>query len=55
MQRYFPSEIPALGVSNAEVVALADDYFRERPDVPAATRLLLAEEVLSRAGHHEGC
>ncbi|QDQ15164.1 DNA alkylation repair protein [Streptomyces spectabilis] len=52
-QRYFPHEIRALGVSNAAVVAMADDYFRERPDVPAATRLALAEEVLSRASHHE--
>ncbi|PAZ11393.1 hypothetical protein CLM62_36055 [Streptomyces sp. SA15] len=53
MQRFFPSEIAALGVSNAAVVALANDYFRERPDVPAETRLLLAEEVLSWATHHE--
>lgn len=53
MQRYFPSEIRALGVSNAAVVEIANDYFRDRRDVPAATRLLLAEEMLARAEHHE--
>ncbi|MGW7693636.1 DNA alkylation repair protein [Streptomyces asiaticus] len=52
-QRYFPREIRALGVSNASTVEIANDYFRERPDVPPATRLALAEEVLSRASHHE--
>lgn len=52
-QRYFPHEIRALGVSNASVVEIANDYFRERRDIPAATRLALAEEVLSRASHHE--
>ncbi len=53
MQRYFPQRIRALGVSNASVVAIANAYFRERPDVPAATRSALAEEVLSRASYHE--
>ncbi|MGA5206309.1 DNA alkylation repair protein [Streptomyces variegatus] len=53
MQRYFPQEIRALGVSNASVVELAHGYFRARPDIPAATRLALTEEVLSRASYHE--
>jgi 3-methyladenine DNA glycosylase AlkD len=53
MQRYFPHEIRALGVGNAAVVEIATDYFRERRDTPAATRLLLAEEVLARASYHE--
>ncbi|MFI0037333.1 DNA alkylation repair protein [Streptomyces mutabilis] len=53
MQRYFPHEIRALGVSNAAVVETATRYFRERPETPAATRLLLAEEVLARAEYHE--
>jgi 3-methyladenine DNA glycosylase AlkD len=53
MQRYFPQEIRAFGVSNAVVTELAHDYFRRSPEVSAATRLLLAEEVLSRADHHE--
>ncbi|MFF6879896.1 DNA alkylation repair protein [Streptomyces sp. NPDC012474] len=53
MQRYFPHEIRALGVANAAVVEIADGYFRERRDTPAATRLLLAEEVLARAEYHE--
>ncbi|MDB1088296.1 DNA alkylation repair protein [Streptomyces sp. ACA25] len=52
-QRYFPSGVAVLGVRNAAVAGLANDYFRERPEVPATTRLLLAEEVLSRATHHE--
>ncbi|WP_344316482.1 DNA alkylation repair protein [Streptomyces javensis] len=52
-QRYFPRKVRALGVSNASTVEIANDYFRERPDVPPATRLALAEEVLSRASHHE--
>ncbi len=53
MQRYFPSEIDALGVSNAAVVGIANAYFRATPDVPATARLRLADEVLSRASHHE--
>ncbi|WP_433303929.1 DNA alkylation repair protein [Actinoplanes sp. CA-030573] len=53
MQRYFPHEVRALGVSNAAVTAIAYDYFRDRRDVPPAVRLLLAEEVLARAEHHE--
>ncbi|MER5834491.1 hypothetical protein ABT116_27580, partial [Streptomyces sp. NPDC002130] len=31
----------ALGVSNASVVEVANAYFRERPDIPPATRLAL--------------
>jgi 3-methyladenine DNA glycosylase AlkD len=53
LQRYFPHEVRALGVRNASVVAIASDYFRARPDIPAATRLAMAEQVLSRADHHE--
>ncbi|MFG3721469.1 DNA alkylation repair protein [Streptomyces massasporeus] len=53
MQRYFPHEIRALGVGNAAVVEIATDYFRQRRDTPAATRLLLAEELLARAEYHE--
>jgi 3-methyladenine DNA glycosylase AlkD len=53
MQRYFPYEIRALGVGNAAVAAIVNDWFRDRRDVPAATRLLLADEVLARAEHHE--
>lgn len=53
MQRYFPHEIRALGVSNAAVAEIAADWFRDRRDVPAAARLQLAEELLARAGHHE--
>jgi 3-methyladenine DNA glycosylase AlkD len=53
VRRYFPNGVAALGVPNAAVAALAHAHVRERPDVPAATRLLLAEEVLSRATHHE--
>lgn len=53
MQRYFPHEIRALGVSNAAVAAIATDYFRDRRDVTAAARLMLAEELLARAEHHE--
>ena len=53
MQRYFPHELRALGVSNAAVVTIANDYFRARPEVDAATRLAMAQEVLLRADHHE--
>jgi 3-methyladenine DNA glycosylase AlkD len=53
MQRYFPHEIRALGVSNAAVGAIANDYFRARPEVAAVARLALAQEVLSRASYHE--
>jgi 3-methyladenine DNA glycosylase AlkD len=53
MQRYFPHEIRALGVGNAAVAQIAADYFRDRRDTPAATRLLLAEELLAHAEYHE--
>lgn len=53
LQRYFPHEIRALGVSNASVVEIANGFFRKRPEIPATTRLALAEEVLSRADCHE--
>ncbi|MEU1574136.1 DNA alkylation repair protein [Streptomyces collinus] len=53
MQRYFPHEIRALGVGNAAVVQIATDWFRDRRDTPAATRLLLAEELLAHAEYHE--
>ncbi|SMQ21662.1 3-methyladenine DNA glycosylase AlkD [Streptomyces sp. Ag82_O1-12] len=53
MQRYFPHEIRALGVGNAAVAEIAADYFRDRRDTPAATRLLLAEELLAHAEYHE--
>ncbi|MGW0614809.1 DNA alkylation repair protein [Streptomyces sp. NPDC002788] len=53
MQRYFPHEIRALGVGNAAVVEIATGFFRDRRDTPAATRLLLAEEVLAHAEYHE--
>ncbi|MFH9984151.1 DNA alkylation repair protein [Streptomyces luteogriseus] len=53
MQRYFPHEIRALGVGNAAVAEIATDYFRHRRDTPAATRLLLAEELLAHAEYHE--
>lgn len=53
MQRYFPHEIRALGVGNAAVAQIATDYFRDRRDTPAATRLLLAEELLAHAEYHE--
>lgn len=53
MQRYFPAEIKALGISNADIVRLASTYFQAVPDVPAAVRLKVTEEILARAGHHE--
>ncbi|MEU0897920.1 DNA alkylation repair protein [Streptomyces massasporeus] len=53
MQRYFPHEIRALGVGNAAVAEIAADYFRDRRDTPAVTRLLLAEELLAHAEYHE--
>ncbi|MFF7490558.1 DNA alkylation repair protein [Streptomyces luteogriseus] len=53
MQRYFPHEIRALGVGNAAVAEIATEYFRHRRDTPAATRLLLAEELLAHAEYHE--
>lgn len=53
MQRYFPHEIAALGVSNAAVVALAGNHLRAHPELTAADRLALTEEILARAVHHE--
>jgi 3-methyladenine DNA glycosylase AlkD len=52
-QRYFPHEIRALGVGNAAVAEIATAYLRDRPGIPAPTRLLLAEAVLARAEYHE--
>lgn len=53
MQRYFPHDVRALGVGNAAVAEIAADYFRDRRDTPAPTRLALAEAVLARAEYHE--
>ncbi|MCK9874640.1 DNA alkylation repair protein [Frankia sp. Ag45/Mut15] len=53
MQRFFPRRIRALGVSNATVVAVANEYLQGCGDVPAGRRLEIAEEVLERAVYHE--
>jgi 3-methyladenine DNA glycosylase AlkD len=52
LQRYFPGGIDALGVRNAEVVALADAWFADHPASPEE-RLDLAELLLQQADHHE--
>lgn len=52
LQRYFPEPVEALGVSNAGVVALANDYFKAHALSPDE-RLAVAERVLERATVHE--
>ncbi len=53
MQRYFPQEIVAFGVRNADVSCIADNFLRSKPDLDAETRLQLADELIRRAVHHE--
>lgn len=52
LQRYFPEPVEAVGVSNADVAALADGYFGTHVHEPGA-RLAIAEAVLERAHTHE--
>jgi hypothetical protein len=52
LQRYFPDGVKALGVSNADVVALANGYFAAHP-TPAEARLEMAELMLKQATYHE--
>lgn len=52
-QRYFPHEIRALGVSNAEVMRIADAFIARNAAWPPARRLALAERLLSGGGPHE--
>lgn len=51
-RRYFPSDIRALGVSNAEVRRIADAFVKEKGLSPDE-RLALTENLLARATHHE--
>lgn len=53
MQRYFPHEVAALGVRNAEVSWVARDFLRSNPHLDAETTLELASEVIQRAAYHE--
>lgn len=52
LQRYFPDRVEALGVSNADVVDVADAYLAEHPVAPQA-RLEMAELLLQQARYHE--
>jgi 3-methyladenine DNA glycosylase AlkD len=52
LQRYFTEPVEAIGVSNADVAALADGYFTAHAHSPAA-RLDIAEALLERARYHE--
>jgi 3-methyladenine DNA glycosylase AlkD len=52
LQRYFPDGVHALGVRNAEVVALANGWFADHPTSPQE-RLDLAELLLQQAAYHE--
>lgn len=53
VQRYFPTPIDALGVSNATVARLAYDYTEAHPELSAHDRLAIADRVIGQAGHHE--
>ncbi len=53
LQRYFPQEVVAIGVPNAEVAGIADRFVRDRPDLEPGDRLLLADELVLGAAHHE--
>ncbi|MCP3098086.1 DNA alkylation repair protein [Myxococcus sp. K15C18031901] len=52
-RRYFPDDIHALGVTNAGVRVLADDFVAEHHLLGPEVRLALAEAVLARSYHHE--
>ncbi|MHA7632983.1 DNA alkylation repair protein [Corallococcus sp. M7] len=51
-RRYFPTDIRALGVPNAEVRRIADAFSKERGLSPE-DRLAVTEELLAHATHHE--
>lgn len=52
MRRYFPTDIRALGVSNAEVRRIADAFVQQKGLSPE-DRLAVTEELLAQAKHHE--
>lgn len=52
LQRYFHHPVDALGVTNAAVAALADDYFKAH-DFSPADRLEITGSLLKRATYHE--
>ncbi|GAA5101996.1 DNA alkylation repair protein [Haloechinothrix salitolerans] len=52
LQRYFPGSVAALGVSNAAVATLANDYVKAH-DLTPADRLEITELLLRRATYHE--
>lgn len=52
LQRSFPDRVGALGVSNADVVKLANAYLAEHPS-PPEVRLEIAELLLTQALYHE--
>lgn len=53
MQRYFPHQITALGVRNADVSRITADFLHGNPHVDADTKLQMADEVIRRATYHE--
>lgn len=53
MQRYFTTPVPALGVSNRTVAALAYRWVREHPDLTATARLSIADTLIEQSQHHE--
>lgn len=52
-RRYFPEDIRALGVGNAEVRRIADEFVRSHPALGPEDRLALADTLVSGARHHE--
>ena len=51
-RRYFPTDIRALGVGNAEVRCIADVFVKAKGLSPD-DRLTVTEELLAQATHHE--
>ncbi|RKH50003.1 DNA alkylation repair protein [Corallococcus llansteffanensis] len=51
-RRYFPTDVRALGVSNAEVRRIADAFVKQKSLSPEE-RLAVTEDLLAQATHHE--
>ena len=52
-QRFFTHQIKCLGISNGDVMTIADDYLKAHPELTPQCRLDLTERLLAKGEYHE--